>query len=417
MQVPRSVASSLRLVVLLVACRLSLVAAVTAEAAQVEDHDGLPVVYLEGSPYELGRQHGHLLRQRVRASVTQVLSYFRRYLKIPLVRTWVANWWLDQPWRQANPFIPPQYIEELRGLADGSGVSLRELARLHAVPDRTYACSSFAAWGRATQHGRLIHVRNLDWNIDAGIQQHPVIFVVRPAGKSAFVNVGWAGFIGVLTGINDRQLSIGQIGAETLDVTFRGEPMVFLMRRVLEEAPALEDAATLIVTAKRTIGANYILADARRRQALAIETTHHRAQVFRSNDPAERAVGYARTVPDAVFRADTAMDAAIRDRQVASHGDPSRPGLEDPVGSSAYDVRYLGQAAGLLSHYGQLDGRRAQHIAAAVAPNSNIQSVVFTWPDLWVANASGRTPAAQTSYHHFSLPRLFQRLRRSPEAP
>ena len=61
------------------------------EAAQIEEVEGLRVVRLSGSPYELGRQHGELLREEVRGAVAQVLGYFRRYLKIPWVGTWAAN--------------------------------------------------------------------------------------------------------------------------------------------------------------------------------------------------------------------------------------------------------------------------------------------------------------------------------------
>lgn len=384
-----------------------LVLGASTQAAQVEVIDGLPVVQLSGTPYEIGVQHGELLREEVRASVGRVLGYFRRYLKIPLVRSMAANWWLDTAWAKATPFIPPDYLEELKGLSDGSGVPLRELYRLHAIPDRTYSCSNFAAWGRATAGGQLIHVRNLDWNIDAGIQQFAAIFVVQPTGKHAFVNVGWAGFIGVLTGINDATISIGQIGAETVDATFRGEPMVFLMRRVLEEADDLEEAASLIVKARRTVGVNYVVADANAKGAVALETTHQHARVFHADDAAEHGIPYARPISDAVFRADTAIDPKIRDRQLASEGDPARAGLEEP-GGSAYSIRYLGQAAGILAHYGTLDATTAQEIARNVAPSSNIQSAVFAWPDLWVANAQGTQPAAQRHYHQLDVRRLLK---------
>ena len=384
---------------LLVACCMLLVAEV--EAAQVEEIDGARVVYLSGTPYELGRQHGEALRDEVRASVAQILGYFRRYLKIPLIRSWAANWWLDSAWRQAWPFLPSDSREELRGLADGAGVPLQELYRLHAIPDRTY-CSSFAAWGRATAGGRLIHVRNLDWNMSAGIQRFAVVFVVHPRGKHAFVNVGWAGFIGVLSGINETQISVGQIGAETTDATFRGEPMVFLIRRVLEEADDLDEASRVVLDAQRTVGVNYVLADANARRGIVIETTHHRARVFQADDPAEHGVSYARPIPDTVFRADTAVDPIIRDRQTASEGNPRKPGLEPP-GGSAYTQRYLGQAAGLRAHFGTLDGTTAREIARVIAPGSNVQSVVFAWPDLWVANAQGMTPAAKTPYHHLNV--------------
>ncbi len=378
----------------------------SAEAAPVEYVEGLPVVRLSGSPYELGRQHGELLRDQVRASVQQVLGYFRSYVKIPWVGTRVINWWLDRSWQQARSFIPPAYLEELRGLADGSGVPLQELYRLHAVPDRTYSCSNFAAWGRATLDGRLIHGRNLDWTIEAGIQRYAAVFVVHPAGKHAFVSAGWAGFIGVLSGVNDARLSVGQIGAETTDAAFDGEPMVFVIRRLLEEADELPQTVALLSRAKRTVGINYVIGDAKAPQAIAVETTRRLLKVFLADDPSERQVSYARPMPDAVYRADTAMDRAIRDRQIASNGDPRTEGMEDPAGSSAYETRYLGQAAGLLAHVGRLDPIAAREILQAVAPSSNVQSVIFWWPHLWIANAQGTIPAAQTRYHYLNVEEL-----------
>ena len=370
--------------------------------------DGLTVVHLSGTPYELGRQHGELLRDDVRANVNQVLGYFRRYVKIPWVRTRLINWWLDHAWKQAAPFVPPAYLEELRGLADGAGVSLWDLYRLHAIPDRTYACSNFAAWGRATSGGRLIHVRNLDWNIHTGIQRYAVVFVVHPRGKRAFVNVGWAGFIGVLTGINDARLSIGQVGAETVDATFKGEPMVFVMRRVLEESENLQQAEELVRNARRTVGVNYVVADANARRAVTMETTQQRLRVFEADDAAEHGVSYARPMADVVFRADTAIDPLIRERQLASQGNPRQPGLEEPAGS-AYDIRYLGQAAGLQAYFGRLMPDTAQEIAQKIAPDSNIQSVVFAWPEAWVANAEGTIPAARTRYRHLNIEELLRK--------
>ncbi len=376
--------------------------------AALERDKAPPVVYLSGTPYEIGRQHGEALRDEVRGCLRTVLGHFRGYLKLPVINAWLTNWWLDSTWRVSERFVPADIREEMRGLADGAGVPLKELERLHAIPDRTYSCSNFAAWGRATKGGRLIHMRNLDWSMQAGIQRFPAVFVIAPKGKRAFVSVAWAGFVGVLTGINDAQLSIGQIGAESVDVTFEGEPMVFLMRRVMEQAGDADAAAAIIRQARRTIGANYVLADAKARRALVVETTRRHARVFEADDAAEHGVSYARPLADAVFRADAAVDPVIRERQIASRGNPKRPGLEDPAGSSAYDVRYLGQAAGLSANYGQLDGPRAVHIAQAVAPGSNVQSVVFAWPELWVANADGLTPAARTSYHRFDVAALLQ---------
>ncbi len=240
----------------------------------------------------------------------------------------------------------------------------------------------------------------------AGIQRYATVFVVHPTGQHAFVNVGWAGFIGVLSGINDAQISVGQIGAKSIDTTLRGEPMVFVLRDVLETAEELDQAAEVVRRAPRTVGVNYVFANARARRAIVLETTHRYVRVFEANDQAEHQISYARPMVDAVFRADTAVDPRIRNQQLASNGDPRRLGLEDPSGSSAYDVRYLAQAAGLQAHFGQLDVEQAREIARAIAPSSNVQSVIFAWPEVWIANADGLTPAAQTRYHKLDAQRL-----------
>lgn len=382
----------------------------TAHAALLEHHQELRVVHLSGSPYDIGYQHGSLLREEVRGCVAQILGYIRGYLKIPWLGSWLATAWLGKAWQDAYSFVADDYLEELRGLSDSSGVPLRELSLFHAIPDRTYACANFAAWKDLTADGRLIHLRNLDWNFKVGIQEFATVFVVRPEGKRAFVNIGWAGFIGVLSGVNEDQISIGQIGAETTDVTTHGEPMAFLMRRVLEEASDLDEASQIILNARRMAGINYVIADAHARTGLAIETTAHHERVFHANDSLEHSVSYARPMEDAVFRADTAMDPVIRDLQLASKGNPKRPGLESPQGSSAYDRRYLGQAQGLKERSGHLDAQGSQEIARSIAPGSNVQSVVIAWPDLWVANAHGEIRAAYRPYTHLSLIELFNGL-------
>jgi hypothetical protein len=208
-----------------------------------------------------------------------------------------------------------------------------------------------------------------------------------------------------LTGVNERGISIGQVGAETAAATFRGEPFSFIMRRVMEEAGDVDAAATIITSARRTVGINYVIADAAARRAITMETNHQHAAVFQADDPAEHQVPYARPIPDAVFRADTAIDPHIRERQIASGGKPRRPGLEPPTGS-AYTTRYLGQAAGLLAYYGEIDAQTARRIAEVIAPGSNIQSVVFAWPNAWVADAQGTTRASMTLYHELNVQQL-----------
>src|SRR5262249_42990396 len=179
---------------------------------------GYPVLRLRGSPYERGYQHGFLFREEVRASVQGFLSYV--YHEFPLGK-YAAQALLDYAYHCFLPFIPQSYREEMQGLADGAGLPLRDIHRVHAAPDLfelrgIVGCASFAAFGRATPDGHLYHLRNLDWIFAAGVQQHPLLLMYPETGV---VNIGYAGFLGVVSGMNQAGISLGQIGAASRDWT------------------------------------------------------------------------------------------------------------------------------------------------------------------------------------------------------
>lgn len=389
---------------------LLAVAESSAEASQLRWDGDLPIIVVQGTPYAMGYQHGLLLRPRIVRGTRHILNYFYRQIPAPGLRRWLVNRYLDHAFRQMRPFIPPEYLEELRGLADGSGVPLHDLQRLQAIAEVTsQGCSTLAAFGRATRDGRLYHTRNLDWAIAVGAQEFAAVIIQRPAGKHAFANLGYAGFIGVLSGVNDAGISIGEVGAETVDQTYRGMPMAFVLRKILEDADNLDDVRRLMETTPRTRGYNYVFADAEAKQVMAVEATRSHVAVFGPDDPKERAVNYAAPVADAVFRGDTAFDPVIRDVQRASHGDPRRPGLESPAGDTAYEVRYKRQGELIQERFGQLDADAVRRIAQAVAPSSNVQSVVYAYPEVWVANAKGTDRAAHQPYHHLDLREYFKK--------
>ena len=64
--------------------------------------------------------------------------------------------------------------------------------------------------------------------------------MVAPEGKRAFVNVGYAGFVGSVTGMNEAQVSLGEMGGRG-EGHWDGVPMANLMRRGLEECGSLAE--------------------------------------------------------------------------------------------------------------------------------------------------------------------------------
>jgi hypothetical protein len=77
------------------------------------------------------------------------------------------------------------------------------LIEVNMLPEYTRAgCSILGVWGKATKNGDLIHLRALDWDARNPINKYPtlVMYNLNEKGSKPFVNVGWAGFVGSLTG-------------------------------------------------------------------------------------------------------------------------------------------------------------------------------------------------------------------------
>jgi len=374
--------------------------------ALVEEIDGTKVVHLSGTPYELGYAHGSLFKTEVQGAfrgLQGALDQLRAEMGVPRV---AMTYFLDLLYKRTSPYIPERYKRELEGLADGAGVDLRMLRWAHVMSVMTERdCSSFAVFGPATADGNLYHGRNFDWAMGLGLQDRTALFIYYPEGHIPFASPGYIGSIGCLSGMNMERISISQIGAVSTDKRSDGIPLMFLLRRILEESHNLDDAEAVIEGARRTVGYNYVIADGKAKQARAFETSANHCAVFTDDDPKEDQAEYAIRVKGAVFRADGAIDETVRRYQTCAKGYPNMP-----YGSNSYDHRYKGMATRIQQNYGKIDEAIALDILRAVAMRGvNLHSVLCAASDLemWVAHAQGKEDAWKQRYVHYDLKQLF----------
>jgi len=268
--------------------------------------DNQCLLVMEGTPAEMGFQHGRLLAKQIRHIIREGYMAKAFYAK-GYSREYIAA----QSERMEKHF-PPEYIEEMKGLVKGleaagvtdiayedirTAVTQAEIA--HHKPNDppelnrpgTAApaehCSNFAVWGQWTKDGRLLHGRNLDWNIEDGAQENAVILVWRPKGGIPFMMPGWSGGIGSVSGMNAEGITIGEMTSVSSEETFDGLPLMLLMRRVLEKAATLDEAVAIIEKGPRTTGWNFIMGDGKIPSARALEVDAVSCGVFGPLDPKE----------------------------------------------------------------------------------------------------------------------------------
>ena len=66
--------------------------------------------------------------------------------------------------------------------------------------------------GKATKDGRVLHARVLDYMRDIKLQDAAVVTVFMPEGHNRWMSLGYAGFIGTVTAMNEKGLAIGEMG-------------------------------------------------------------------------------------------------------------------------------------------------------------------------------------------------------------
>jgi len=332
------------------------------------------VLIVRGTPSEIGTTHGKLLKTEIRKMIDATLFTVGWVYTIERKRWFIDD--MRNAYQRLEPYIPDRFQNEMTAIAESTGFPLEEI-RLSNVFPALFHCSGFAVFGAATQGGVLLHGRVLDYMTEIGLQYDAVVFVIEPYRGNAFVNIGYAGFIGSVSGMNDKQVAFGEMGGRG-EGDWDGMPMAFLMREGLEKAASLDEALTIFRETPRTCEYYYVISDGKIPDARGLSTTPERFEIIKPNQFHER---LPHPQKDAVLMSG--------------------------------DDRYEKLVERVKKDYGKLDAEKAIHLMdRPVAMTSNLHNVLFAPQTLefWVANAGSNTPAANEPYTHYAMKDLLQKL-------
>lgn len=184
-------------------------------ASHREDHGSIKVIWQQGTPYEMGYQHGQLLHDEIASLGPDVLGALRfagRGLALSYVST-------------QRSF--PDVIEECRGLTAATedigmttdaclvfayGDVFQELFG-NTLPNMLFwnGCSQWVAAGEATVDGRIYHGSTLDNDtapIDY-IMNNPVVFVRQPEEGLPHIFITYPGVVWPNWGLNVAGITLG----------------------------------------------------------------------------------------------------------------------------------------------------------------------------------------------------------------
>ena len=345
-------------------------------SGRLEMVDGTRVLVLKGTPEEMGHQHGVLMKKNIHQLVDHIL------FGVGVGTSFEEGKWvfgeIEAAQQRLNPFMDERYYREMDSLASAAGLPREEVRLANFFPEM-FHCSGFAVYGKATTDGRLYHGRILDYMRGMGLEQSAVVMVFQPDRGNAWVNIGYAGFVGSVTAMNEKHLAIGEMGGKGQG-HWDGKPMAELVREVMEKANTLDEAVEIMRKGPRTCEYYFVISDAKSNRAVGIAAT---ADKFETIAPGQN-------------------------HPLLPHGIP------DTVLMSAGD-RYEELARRVQANYGKFDAEGARDLMKRpVCMTSNLHCTLFEPGslDFWVANADSHSPAAHTRFTHYNLAEILQ-----PEKP
>jgi len=237
-----------------------------------------PLVDVSGTPHARGVQHGRAVPERVAGGVALYRAQLgRRGLDDATIRQ------LAQSMLPVIEAYDASYLEEMRGIAEGAGVSLEDVVMINCRTEMLFGyadmkqaqaatppaeppssedgdCTGLVVLPARSATGRLMHAHNWDWRqecVDTGI-----VLRIRSQNGPDMLTFTEAGAL-ARHGFNTNGVSLTG-NSLTCDEDFRkgaGVPLVLLRRRVLEAAN-LAQAMKTIWASKRYCANNMILAQA-----------------------------------------------------------------------------------------------------------------------------------------------------------
>lgn len=334
-------------------------------------YQGKQIVIVDGSPRQMGTAHGRLLAGQVRYLVDRVVYGVGAADSLA-----GGVWFLDtmaQIEKRTAPHVPARYVEEIDALSQAAGVSIRDGRYANFFPER-FHCSGVAVRGKASADGSVVHARVLDYMRDIHLQKCAAVQVFLPEGRHAWMSLGYAGFVGTVTAMNEKGLAVGEMGGRG-EGDWDGMPMSLLLREIMERASTVEEALEILRQTPRTCEYYYVFSD-RGRNLAAVRAVPDELLILR---PGEQHPLLPPVPEDTVFVSGEGRAEVLSER--------------------------------LHRQFGRIDpAAMMEIIKRPVAMSSNLHNAVMQPEtlDMWVADAGRTTPACDEPYVRVNLGRLLE---------
>ena len=201
--------------------------------------------------------------------------------------------------RNITDNIPIEYQQEILGISqycthkyDAIGTPFERQLNYHAAHDIGHAmqqymlvgCSSFVLDGNNSEEKELIVGRNFDFYVGDDFAKNKLVMFVEPDAGYKFASIGWAGMMGVLSGMNEKGLTVTINAAKGSMPLSSSTPISILAREILQYASNLEEAVGIAKRRNTFVSESILVSSAFDKNAIIIEKTPSEIDVYQTDE-------------------------------------------------------------------------------------------------------------------------------------
>jgi hypothetical protein len=265
-----------------------------------ERRDGLPVLYLTGTPFEMGYANGVLTEKYIHRQEDAVLDLLHQVAPYQWTQ-FMLKFLITYKNRHLSDAIPEAYRMEIFGLSRGCpdthprvGPFYHRILNYHAAQDISYmlmnsplirgGCTAFGAWAPVTHDGHLLLGRNFDWEAAPVFDEDRMVIICEPDEGIPFISLAWAGMAGCVSAMNRAGLAVTVNGAPSQLPADTGAPTSIVARDVVQHASNIKEAVEIIRRYRVFVSAQFLVGSRQDGRFVVVEKTPEQTVVRESSD-------------------------------------------------------------------------------------------------------------------------------------
>ena len=261
-----------------------------------KNEHGLWEAYVEGKPFERGAILGNLAQELI----VQQEIYFVRQIKniIPSESfLYLLRYLVGFFNRNIDEFIPLEYQQEIYGEThfcsdefNSIGSNYERILNYHAAHDighalKDYAvvgCTSFSTWEDNNTDSNLILGRNFDFYVGDDFAKDKIILFINPEEGYKLATITWGGFLGVVSGMNEKGLTVTLNAAKSGLPSSAKTPISIVARKILQYAKNIDEAFEIAKQHETFVSESLMIGSAEDGYTAIIEKSVDKIALYRS---------------------------------------------------------------------------------------------------------------------------------------